>query len=51
MTAIELLVRHLVTGTLELGDDPAAAPLDREHGVAVPWETKKRGAPTITDGP
>ena len=45
MTAIELPVRHLVTGALEPGDDPAAAPLDREHAVApAVGDEEPRGA-------
>src|SRR5215218_695449 len=45
MAAIELPVRHLVTGALEPGDDPTAAPLDREHAVApAVGDEEPRGA-------
>ena len=45
MSPIELPVRHFVTGALELGDDSAATPLDREHSVApAVGDEEPRGA-------
>jgi hypothetical protein len=38
MRIFKLLVAYAVAGVLELGDDPAAAAVDREF-LGVPWET------------
>src|SRR5215212_5935742 len=45
MAAVELPVSHVVAGAPEPGDDPAAAPLDRQHAVArAVGDEEARGA-------
>ena len=48
MTAVELPVRHLVTGTLELGTILRLHRSIRSTLSRLPWETKNRGVPTLT---